>query len=192
MTNLIRVLASLALVVVSLSPSRAQVKDANLLFETGINPQFKDGQFRPVPVFIHLKRAPFVPAAECKTSDAILADICTNCEELKAIPRSIRSMREITKQTELKDKLHSVLFTTRAVPLKKFKGAFHFTPGAMTTLQAVLDKYGPPAETEPYPGKTFRSWVGLDGAVQWWGYLGIAASPKGEITHILIREQEQR
>lgn len=189
----LRNLAGLAVVGAALfAPSAPAAKEnPKLAFETGLFPKFKDGKFRPVPVFIYLDRGPFVPAAECKVSDAILAEICANCEELKAIPGSVRSARELMGKKEWKDKLHSVLVTTEAVPLKKFKGAFYFTPGAVKSLQAVVAKYGPPAEKEAYPGSAFKSWVGLDGEVYWWGYVGIAASPKDEITHILIREQEK-
>jgi hypothetical protein len=161
-------------------------------FETGIH-LVVNNVMRPVPVLVDSDRPPFVAAQECTAGDAMLNDICTNCDGLKSLPHSVRSIREMTgseTDKKLKDMLHIVAFTTSAIRMTKFRGSIDFVPGAVTRLDEVVKKYGPPVEIQLFKAKALQSMLAFDGTVSWWGYVGVAASPQGAITHIFLREQE--
>lgn len=62
-----------------------------------------------------------------------------------------------------------------------------FSPGTLETLEEVISRFGNPVERELWSAKMTQA-IGLDGLVNWWGEVGVAASEDGSITHVLVRQ----
>jgi hypothetical protein len=121
-------------------------------------------------------------------SDELLDQLTTDAAYLM---EGIDAMADFyTTFTPLTDKKQFVL--VKIYPqngtkgLKKFRNPETFTPGGMTHLNQVIEKFGLPTSIQKFSTEGSRC-IELDGEVRWWGKIGIASSGDDKITHILIR-----
>ena len=83
---------------------------------------------------------------------------------------------------------HTTVFPRQGTSLQPpFAGTQmeYFFPKPETTLKTLKEILGEPVATEQWHGHGKE--VGLTGEVLWWGNIGVAANPGGEITHVLMR-----
>jgi hypothetical protein len=123
-----------------------------------------------------------------KNSDELLNLLTTDAANLM---NGIGGMAAFyTKFTPLNDKKQFVLVEiypqNGTKGLKKFRNPVTFSPGGMTHLSQVIDKFGLPTSIQKFSTEGSRC-IDLDGEVRWWGNIGIASSIEDKITHILIR-----
>jgi hypothetical protein len=168
---------------------QGEVKKFEGDFQVGIF--FKYGNsFAMAPMFMDTKRPAVIKSADDKISENVLKDVCKNGNDLKIAPAVSRQMDK-QQFNSYAEALHIAVFPNRSITVgEKLKATARFEPGPLTTIDSVIKKYGNPSEKEAWFAKDFKSWLGLNGIVYWWGAVGIAGSSDGTITHIFIREKE--
>lgn len=143
-----------------------------------------------VPMFMDKSRPASIPSANDKLSESALKAVCKNGDTLKTIPAGARQL-DIMQRNAYVEALHIAVFPRADVmAATELKGGVAFELGPLTTLKEVVDRFGAPLEQEAWTAKDFQGWIGLNGIVSWWGAVGLAASPDGRISHILVRERE--
>ena len=65
---------------------------------------------------------------------------------------------------------------------------YGFVPAEVTRLPDVIEKCGPPRQTQPWPGLNVGREGDEVGPVHWWGAVGLAAAQDGTIEFLLVRE----
>ena len=81
---------------------------------------------------------------------------------------------------------HVIVFPARSIASGLPESFMSYRPGHIRTWADLVGWFGPADETELWLGRNGGK-LGLSGSVYWWQGAGIAASAKGEITHILLR-----
>lgn len=61
-----------------------------------------------------------------------------------------------------------------------------FQPGPVRQLDALIAQFGSATETQLWLGQDSQD-LGLTSRVYWWGNVGVSASERGQITHVLLR-----
>ena len=182
----------ITLCIAAQATDEGEIKEFVGHFQTGVFFRCGDS-FAMAPMFMDMTRPPVIKLVDDKVSDKLLEDICTNGDDLKIAPAVSRGMdkQQIFQGNPYGEALHIAVFPHDSITVgEKLKATARFKPGTLTRVAQVVEKYGKAQEREAWVAKDFQSWIGLSGTVYWWGAVGVAGSPDGAITHVLIREKE--
>lgn len=166
-------------------------------FEGLLNPTMIMTDGRIIPLFIDITIPEFPPADPQKADpDEILKSVSAEGSELKKWLEFAKIGYEFGAPTiSFRGKEVNVFTGYTLVMVYPEKGTTGegllknpatFSPGALTDLKQVINRFGEPPGKQIWSGDLTRL-IGLDGLVYWWGEIGVSASNDDKITHVLLR-----
>lgn len=160
-------------------------------FDGAMSPSWKTPEGMVAPLFIDITVSQFQPIEPQKAAE-ILKSVSAEGSELGDMITVLANIYEVEAPV-IKDVHISQGYTLVLVyPVKgtigagELKNPVTFTPGPVTDLKQVINKFGEPTSKQIWSEVVTRQ-IGLDGILCWWGEIGIAANDAGKITHVLRR-----
>ncbi len=152
-----------------------------------------DNTLCSVGVFFATNRPPAVKTTHGLHSQEILEAVAKNPDPWACVAATARQLDKQQRSTvggiDIGECLHIVVFPSKTAVLgDKIQNTVRFEPSKITTLRAVIAKFGEPTEKEMWLGP-LAAQVGLQNLVYWWDGVGIATGTDDTITHVLTREQ---
>lgn len=162
-----------------------------------------DGHFRrgiyladsesEIPLFLGPYRPGVsISAAKRSTANKLLTKLASNADDLNSWLAVCRSFSKglIVEGQDASSMLHVAVFTREGLKLTgNVKSAAEFKGGPISTLEELDKEFGQADESELWPQAPCEH-LAINDVVYWWGYVGVAVTEDGQISHIFLRSQQ--